>query len=314
MAEKEMPSHHGVKVSHRIKDKYPNETIKLLYERASCRRFQDREVEEEVLNTILEAGVHAPSGGNLQPVSIIKIRDKKRREKMGKLSGQKFVEDAPVSLLFCIDWRRHKRWAELETAPFTADRAFRHFWISIQDVIICAQNICTAADSMGLGSCYIGTVMEWIPAAREMFDLPKGVVPVVLLCMGYPQLRPLPRKKLDAKFMVHPEKYVHFDDETILKEFKGKYPEEIDITDNRLSQIKEVCRKVHGNEFAKECVNKIKENGYISPVQRYFALHYNADVMPRDNKRYLQLMKDCGFHWFEEYNPETGNGDDGSDE
>ena len=151
-------SHHGVDDS--AGRRYPNETMRLLLERGSCRYFENRKIPPDVLDLILKAGVHAPTGGNLQPYSIIKIEDEQTKRKLTELCGnQQFIAHAPVNLMFCIDWYRLRRWAELEIAPFTATSSFRHFWISFQDTMIAAQNICTAADAMGLGSVYVGTVL-----------------------------------------------------------------------------------------------------------------------------------------------------------
>ncbi len=75
----------------------------------------------------------------------------------------------------------------------------------------------------------------------------------------------------------------------------------IEITEERLDTIRGVCRKVHGEEFAERCVERIMENGYISPVQRYFGLHYRADIMPEGNMEYLRMMDESGFSWFKEY-------------
>jgi len=126
-----------------------NETIRLLHERSSCRSFENRPIPADVLETVLAAGVHAPTGGNLQPYSIIKTEDPTVKERLTKLCGdQPFIATAPVDLLFCIDYHRLGRWAQLSTAPYTATSSFRHFWIAFQDTIIAAQNICTAADAV----------------------------------------------------------------------------------------------------------------------------------------------------------------------
>lgn len=297
----EMPSHHGVGES--PSRKYPNHTVKLLLERASCRNFAEKKVPTGVLNCILEAGIHAPTGGNLQPYSIVKIEEYKTRQKLAELcGGQPWIEKAPVSLLFCIDWRRLERWAKLEVAPFTATSSFRHFWISFQDTVICAQNICTAADSLGLGSVYIGTVIDCFRQLRDMFQLPKGVFPVVLLCLGYPKTKPEPRGKLDASVIVHGETYREIEDETLRSSFNKKYPRlKVEATEDRLEEIFEVCRKTDGEEFAKKCIERIEENGYINHVQRYFGLHYRADLMPKGNEDYLALMQEFGFNWFRPY-------------
>lgn len=296
----DMPSHHGV--GEPVNGEYPNETMRLLHERSSCRSYQDKNIHGDVLKLVLEAGIHAPTGGNLQPYSIIKIEDKQVNRKLGKMCGQEFIGTAPVNLLFCIDWRRLRRWAELETAPFSADNSFRHFWISFQDTIIAAQNICTAADAVGLGSVYIGTVLEFFRELKEMFDMPDGVFPVVLLCLGYPKARPQPKKKLGVDIVVHDEKYHEHDDRKLLDAFAAKYPElNVSINEDRLERMSEVCRRVHGKEFSEKCLNKIKEQGYINWAQRYFGLHYPADVMPEGNENFMKTFEDLGFDWFKEF-------------
>jgi FMN reductase [NAD(P)H] len=258
----------------------------------------------------LEAGIHAPTGGNLQPYSIIKIEKEMTRKKLARLCGQPFIARAPVNLLFCIDFHRLERWARLETAPFTATSSFRHFWIAFQDTVICAQNICTAADSLGLGSVYIGTVLEFIPKLRAMLGLPKGVFPVVLLCVGFPKARSEPRRKLNVEVMVHNERYKELSDRKLSAVCNTKYADiRIDITDQRLRRIERVCRKVHGAEFARECINRIRANGYISMVHFYFGLHYVADFMASGNEKLIKLAEQAGFGWFRKYRPgEKANG------
>ena len=207
-------------------------------------------------------------------------------------------------LLFCIDWHRLERWANLEVAPFTATSSFQHFWISFQDTVICAQNICTAADALGLGSVYIGTILLFLPELRDMFELPQGVFPVVLLCLGYPKARPRPRKKLDVDVIVHSERYRHLTDRELVDAFEAKYPDhKVPITEERLETMAQVCREVHGEEFARRCVEKVKETGYITPVQRYFGLHYRANLMSQGNDTYLELMAEFGLNWFKPFQP-----------
>jgi nitroreductase len=307
MKNKKMPSHHGVKEF--IRGAYPNETMRLLIERASCRNFLHKKIPPKKLHLILEAGVHSPTGGNLQPYSIIKIDNEKMKQKLAKMCCQEFIAKASVNLLFCIDWRRLERWAQLEVAPFTATSSFEHFWISFQDTIICAQNICTAADAMGLGSVYIGTVLGWFRELKKMFKLPHGVFPIVLLCIGYPKKRSTPRKKLGIRVVVHDEKYHEITDDELIKAFNDKYPHvKIEATEKRLKEISKVCEKVHGKKFAQQCVKKIKERGYISPAQRYFGLHYRADWMTVGNSEFLKIMSEFGFGWFKKFHPPVKKG------
>src|SRR5208337_1526308 len=220
-------------------------------------------IPQEVLNAVLEAGTHSASAGNLQPYSIIKIENLENRHKLAEMCGQRFIGKAPVLLLFCLDLHRNERWAKLEVAPFTATSSFRHFWVSFQDTIICAQNICTAADSMGLGSVYIGTVIDKPAEIQAMFKLPKGVFPVVLVCMGYPTKRMKPRNKLAVKVVVHSECYREMKDQEIIDAYDQKYSDEknqsakLGISEERLKTILKVCRTVNGEKFAKKCANRI---------------------------------------------------------
>ena len=284
---------------------YPNPTSKLLIERASCRDFSDEKIPPDVLQLVLEAGTHAPTGWNLQPYSIIKIESDGTKQKLAEMCGQDFISQAPVLLLFCIDWQRVERWARLSVAPFTATSSFAHFWISFQDTVLCAQNLCTAADSVGLGSVYIGAVIEFLTGIRDMFKLPQGVLPVVLLCLGYPKTRPQPQKKLGPDVIVHAEQYREMEDHEIVAAFEKKYRgHELEITPERLATIAQVCQ-VHGEEFAARCLARIKESGHINQAQRDFGLECRADFMAGDNENYLELVEELGFNWFRECHPES---------
>jgi len=288
-------------------DGFPNETMRLLFERSSCRSFLDKKIPENVLSIVLEAGVHAPTAENLQPYSIIRIKNEETKRKLAEMCEQSFIGKVPVLLLLCLDLHRNERWANLEAAPYTATSSFRHFWVSFQDTIICAQNICTAADSLGLGSVYIGTVIDKPAEIQVMFKLPKGVFPVVLVCMGYPKNRVKPRNKLGIKVVVHSECYREMSDQEIMDAYDQKYSVEkyqavkLGIPEETLRSIMKVCRAVHGEKFAKKCADRIKGDGYINVAQHYFGLHYRADDMPKGNENYIRLMEKSGFKWFKEY-------------
>lgn len=286
------------------KRKYPNETLRLLIERASCRDFARRKIAAGVLRRIFEAGVHAPTGGNLQPYSIIRIERAATKKQLAESCGQPFIARAPLNLIFCIDFHRLERWARLEVAPFTANKSFRHFWIAFQDTLICAQNICTAADSLGLGSVYVGTAVEFVPRLRSMLHLPRGVFPVVLLCLGYPKSRSAPRRKLEPEMIVHRERYLDPPDRKLLAAFAAKHPNvRVDINAQRLKRIEQVCRRTHGSAFARRCLARIRKDGYVSIAQLYFGLHYFADKMPLGNEKFMRLAAQCGFGWFQKYRP-----------
>lgn len=278
---------------------YENEVMKCLYERGSVRTFSDKEVTNDVLRSIVDAGCHAATGGNLQPYSIIEIRSEEKKDALmatGKM--QSIVKKAPVNLLFCIDWNRSQQWANLHHAPFAALQSYRHFWIAFQDTIIAAQNVCTAADSVGLGSVYIGTVESCFEEVKEMFKLPKGVFPVVILSLGYPEREPVIAPKLLSDIIMHQEEYQVMNDDLLNKAMNEKYGNrKTPTSDKNLATLYEVSKNVHGVSFAERAVEYAKQNESIHPVQRYFGLHYVADQIRTGNGRFLASLRDSGFEW-----------------
>ena len=281
---------------------YPNKTIELLYERASCRSFGEEPSPDETLDVVLAAAAHAATGGNLQPYSIIKVLDSEVRQRLMALCGdQPFIGQAPVSLVFCIDFRRLERWAALEKAPFSARRAFRHFWISFQDVVICAQTVCTAANAMGLGAVYVGTVLECLEELRDLLELPKGVFPVVMVCLGYPRGQLVPKQKLGVDVVVHDEVYREMTDEELLRAYDEKYGgQTFEATPERVDSIARACREVHGDDYAEEFLARVRRDGHLNTAQRVFGLNYPADEMPRRNRCIMSAARNAGLDWFDQ--------------
>lgn len=283
---------------------FPNDVVRLLFERSSCRDFSDRQVSEDVLGWVLGAGVHAASAGNLQPFSIVRVEDGVMKRKLAEKCEQSFIGRAPVLLIFCLDFHRNERWAKLSDAPYSAVNSHRHFWVGFQDVVICAQSVCTAADAVGLGSVYIGTICDFPADIQAMCGLPNGVFPVVLVCLGYPSSRPLPRKKLSLDVIVHRNHYMELSDEELLRAYDAKYKgENLAATEERIAAVVEVCRKVHGEEFAKKCEERMRKDGFVNRAQNYFGLHYKADTMPEGNLEFWSLMEKSGFGWFKMFKP-----------
>lgn len=290
---------------------YPNETMRLLHERASVRQFAETPIEPDVLRQVLEAGIHAPTGA-MQPYSIIKVEDRETKQKLFDLDGcgQKQILTAPVDLLFCVDMHRNERWANLRIAPFTATGSFEEWWVSFQDTIICAQSICTAADAMGLGSVYIGTVYWYFRELRELFAMPAGVFPVVVVCMGYPREgRPKRRKKLGIDVVVHEGAYRDVSDERLLAAMDEKHGGRVETTDKRLDTIGQVCRRVGGVDMEKACLDDIARRGYINAVQCIYGLAYRADKGVERNLQYLELLEEAGFKWHREFELRNRDGD-----
>jgi nitroreductase len=305
MSDPPMPTHHGVEAP--VEGPFNNDTIQLLHQRGSCRHFKNKKIPKEVLKQILGAAVHAPSGGNLQGFCIVKIENPDKRKKLMKICGnQRFIGEAPINLVICIDQRRNKRWAELECAPFTATSSLTGFLMGFQLTGIIGQSICIAADSLGLGSCYVGNATGMADRIAELLELPSGVFPATLISIGYPAVKPPTMKKHTLSTILHEEKYKDLPDDVLLAAFREKYTApgapRVEITENRLERLYETCLNVHGKEFAERSVAYSRKLGYISPVQRYYGLHYRADgVFRRSNSQYLKIVEKQGWNINRDY-------------
>ena len=307
MSDPLMPTHHGVEAS--VEETYPNETLRLLHQRGSCRHFKDKKIPKDVLEHILGAAVHAPSAGNLQAFSIVKIEDPERRAKLMKICGnQRFIGEAPVNLVICVDERMNKRWAELDVAPYVYTKCLFWFLMDFQLTGIIGQSICTAADSLGIGSCYVGNALSGAEKVAELLELPEGVFPGTLISLGYPVEKPPVMKKHRISTILHNEKYRDLPDSELLAAFREKYTapgaSRVEITENRLKRLYQTGLMVHGKEFAERSVAHSRKLGYISPVQRYYGLHYRADwVLSMTNSGYLKVLEKQGWSICRDYKP-----------
>ena len=129
---------------------------------------------------------------------------------------QSMVVDAPVFITFCADFRRMRRWLELNNAPDGFDN-FMSFMVAAIDAVLVSQNVALAAESKGLGICYLGSTLANCNQIGKILNLPKGVVPVVGFSLGYPDETPPLRDRLPFEGLVHFDKYQDYTDEQIQK-------------------------------------------------------------------------------------------------
>lgn len=189
-----------------------NETINLLQNHSSVRKFKNKPLTDEQVNHIFKSANQASSFSLLQAVSIIRITDEDTRKAIMELSGpQSYIQEASEFWIFVSDFNRNH-----QIAP-NVDITYTEFLqIGAVDVGLMAQNAMIAAESMGLGGVYIGGVRLNIEKLSELLELPKYVIPLVGLCIGYPaeekaQLKP----RLPKEVVMHHNKYEEFSLEDI---------------------------------------------------------------------------------------------------
>ncbi len=187
-----------------------NETLKLLHDRKSVRAFEDKAIPEEIKSALFEAALQAPSAGNMCLYTILDITDPGLKAALAEsCDHQPFIAAAPLVLVFCADYQR---WYDSFCRHLSQVRrpAEGDMFLAMADALIAAQNLAVAAESFGLGSCYIGDITENFEYHRELLKLPPYVVPACMLVLGYPTEQQMTRPKpprFPASDIVHENGY-----------------------------------------------------------------------------------------------------------
>lgn len=180
-----------------------NEVINALMSHASIRKFTDQDVPDQLIEQIARAGQQAPFTG--QMYACIYTKDQNKREQVSKLFGP-LIMRGPVFMLFCLDFRKLEKFIASKSRQNTASDAMMLF-LGIQDVAYFAQNMVLAAESLGLGTVFLGSAPNLDTELREIFHLPERVYPVVGMVLGYPAEQPAPRPRIPTKFVLHKDQY-----------------------------------------------------------------------------------------------------------
>ena len=185
-----------------------------LKSRKSVRAFEDRQIPEDIKQEILRCAAQAPTAGNQQLYTILDITDQALKEKLAvTCDNQPFIAKAPLVLIFCADAQKwHDAYIEAGCGPRAPGAG--DLMLAVCDAAIAAQNAVTAAESFGIGSCYIGDIMEQCETHRKLLGLPAYVFPALMLVFGYPTAQQAGREKPERfamKHIVHENTYRRMD-------------------------------------------------------------------------------------------------------
>lgn len=196
--------------------------IEQLLAHRTIRKYKKSPVGEAMIHKILEAGCRASTTGNMQLYSIVITRDEERKTALAPCHfNQPMVTNAPLVLTFCADFNRFNRWCKLNNAKPGYDN-FLSFVTAAIDALLVAQNVTVAAESEGLGVCYLGTTTYLADRIIDILQLPKGVVPVTTLTIGWPDEHPEQVDRLPLKTVVHEEFYHNYTDDEIITSYLEK--------------------------------------------------------------------------------------------
>ncbi len=237
----------------------------------SIRKYQSKEVEPEILEEILTAGTRASTTGNMQVYSIVVNQKAETKEALAPLHfNQPAVKAAPVLITFCADYNRFNKWCLLNNAEPGYDN-FLSFLNGAIDALLVAQNVCLAAEDKGLGICYFGTTLYNADKIIEVLNLPKGVVPITTITLGYPDEEPALTDRLPLEAVVHYESYNDYTDDKIVSLYAEKEnlaENKQFVADNKKESLAQVFtdvryKKADNEHFSEVVIQVLKKQGFM---------------------------------------------------
>ncbi|HZY24793.1 MAG TPA: nitroreductase family protein [Bacteroidales bacterium] len=198
------------------------EFSEVLIDRRTIRKYTSEPIDDKLLNELLTVGCRASTTGNMQVYSIIITRDEQKKKELAPLHfNQKMVTEAPVVLTFCADFNRFNKWCRQRKAEPCFDN-FLSFMTAAIDALLVAQTVCIASESKGLGICYLGTTTYNAHKIIDVLKLPKGVVPVTTITLGWPAEKPDQVDRLPLEAIIHSEAYKDYSKEDIEEYYRIK--------------------------------------------------------------------------------------------
>ena len=239
--------------------------------RRTIRKYTTQDIPDTLLNELLDIAARASNTGNMQLYSVVVTRDKANKEKLAPAHfNQPMITTAPVVLTFCADANRFVKWAEQRNAVAGFDN-FQTFIASMIDAMLFAQSFCTAAEEKGLGICYLGTTAYNADKIIEALSLPRLVVPIVTVTVGYPEGLPDQVERLPLQAIVHQETYTDYTPASIDALYRDKEALEANkqfVRENDKETLAQVFTdvrytKANNDYFSDVLLKVLKDQGFM---------------------------------------------------
>ncbi|MDD3078247.1 MAG: NADPH-dependent oxidoreductase [Paludibacter sp.] len=244
--------------------------LDILNQRRSIRKYTSEKISNKLMTELLQAAAQASNTGNMQAYSVVVTTDDEIKKQLAPAHfNQPMITSAPAVLTFCADFNRFSKWCEQRNAEPGYDN-FQSFMATAIDALLFAQTFAIAAESKGLGICYLGTTTYNAGEIIETLNLPKLVVPVTTITVGYPAENPPLTDRLPLESVVHYEKYENYN------------AEKIDI----LYATKE------NSEFYQ---NFVRENNKETLAQVFTDIRYSKKNNEFFSDKFINILKRQGF-------------------
>ncbi len=209
-----------------------NETIKTQLNHRSIRQFTTEKITDSTIDLLVDVARHTATSNFLQAYSIICLESKEKKEKLAKICNQPYVAQASHIFIFIADQYRNQQIAKEHHQDTAILHNMERYMSASTDAILAAQNVNLAAESMGLGTVFLGSILNDNQAVIDLLDLPELTFAVLGLAMGYPDQEPQLKPRLKKDVMFHKETYKRFDNYTKeLVDYDASVTEYYDLRD-----------------------------------------------------------------------------------
>lgn len=241
-----------------------------IFKHRSIRHYKSTPIPAEILNEILEAATRASTCGNMQLYSLVVTQSAELRKELAPCHfNQPMVTEAPCLVTVCADIHRFSMWCEQRDAEPQYDN-FAWFLNAATDALLAAQNLILAAESHNLGVCVLGTTLYTAADIAKILALPKGVIPITAIVIGYPDESPALTDRLPLEAVVHNEKY----------------------TEYTAAEIDELWAE---REESAEMKSIVEQNGEENLAQVFTRHRYRGEDNLAISRSYFELLKQQGF-------------------
>lgn len=242
-----------------------------LNNRRSIRRYKTDDISDELLNSLLLQAERTQTMGNMQLYSVVVTRSKEMKEALAPVHfNQPMVTGAPVVLTFCADFNRTVKWCSFRDANSGYDNLLS-LMNAVSDTLLYTQTFSCLAEEAGLGLCYLGTTLYNAGQIIDLLKLPKLVLPVATLTVGYPDECPPMTDRLPLEALIHQEHYHDYDEQAINKFYQTKesLPENQEFVKvNQKQTLAQVFAEVRYNKADNEAISGVlletlKKQGFL---------------------------------------------------
>ena len=246
--------------------------MKSIQNRTSIRKYSSREVSDELLNRLLEEAERTPTMGNLQLYSVVITRSEEGKKALAPAHfNQPMVTGAPVVLTICADYRRTTLWAENRKAHPGYDNILS-FMNAATDALLFTQTFCNLAEEEGLGTCFLGTTVYMPKMIIDTLKLPKLVMPVATITLGWPDEQPALSERLPLRSIIHQETFEDYTPEKIDDFYAEKENLEVNKEFVRINNVETLAQVFTGIRYTKkDCeamstgfLEALKEQGFLA--------------------------------------------------